>query len=194
MARDETPPWELGQSFYNGGQIDTNNLGGPQLEGKEYMFEDRFYGTGNPIRVKVVRNVSGAGVNIRPGYLVTFKAGFYGQRVDGLAMVDGASSFPSDPNLPAAGVPNNDLFYIIIEGPTLVKTSLSGGAPNVVNFGDPLVAQVAATSGATTSGRVVSLAGYTLSATASKVGRAMSAATTANTNANLLMYVTRQDI
>ena len=40
MSRDENPPWSRGETFYNGETIDTNDLGGTNLEGKEWVFED----------------------------------------------------------------------------------------------------------------------------------------------------------
>ena len=85
---------------------------------------------------------------------------------------------------------------MVIEGPTTVLTPLDGGADNVFTVGQRVVALTAVTSGATTAGRVTaqSLAATTLqNADAQQImnviGRAMSAATTANTNQGLLIYV-----
>src|SRR5690348_2512841 len=83
MARDEAPPFQRGETFYNGGTIDPNDLGGVNLEGKEFEFEDDQRGTGHRIRVRVVRNVSAG--PILPKRLVTFQAANFGRRVDGYA-------------------------------------------------------------------------------------------------------------
>jgi hypothetical protein len=98
-----------------------------------------------------------------------------------------------DEFLPAAGVPANDLFYIVVRGPATVITSLSDMSADVV-VGDRLVAITAVTSGATTSGRVQPLPGATSSTALANeilntVGYALSAKTTANTNADLLVEV-----
>jgi hypothetical protein len=46
----DAPPFERGNSWVNGGIIDTVNdpLPGPNLEGHEYVFPDTVYGTGVP--------------------------------------------------------------------------------------------------------------------------------------------------
>jgi hypothetical protein len=142
MARDEAPPFERGGTYYRGGAIDASNLGGVNLEGKEWRFEDNAYGTGMFVHVRVV----------------------------------------------------GDLFYIVTRGPCLVKNDIASGAGTVINAGDPLVALTAATSGATTAGRVY--AGVGTGATTNTgnqlnniIGYAASAKTTGNTNADVLVVV-----
>ena len=56
-----------------------------------------------------------------------------------------------DEYLPIAGVAVNDVFWVVVSGPTEVVAALSGTA---VAVGDRLAAITAATSGATTAGRV----------------------------------------
>lgn len=194
MARNETPPFPRGQTYYNGGTIDSANLGGVNLEGKEYVVEDSIYGSGQYITIRVVRN--SAAIALLPKRLVAFDNAFVGQRCNGYTTTSYAPGVPVDELLPVAGVPINDLFYVVMEGPCAVLTDLAGGANNVVTVMDPLAALTAATSGATTAGRVATAntAGSTTSQRDSLlnvVGRAMSAATTANTNLSLLMFATR---
>jgi hypothetical protein len=194
MAKDETPPWPRGYTFYNGSTIDSSNLGGTNLEGKEYRFEDTIYNTGQYVTVRVVRN-SGS-FALLPKRLVTFDTSYVGQRCNGYSTVSYAPCLPVDELLPTAGVVANDLFYVIMEGPCGVLTPLDAGSDNVIAVMDPLAAITAATSGATTAGRVATA--NTSGATTNQrdsllnvVGRAMSAATTANTNNTLLMFATR---
>lgn len=191
MARDETPPFTRGNTFNQGGTIDANNLGGINLEGKEWRFEDTIYGTGQYVYVRCVRN-SGT-FALRPARLVTFDTSFYGLRVNGYAATTAAAAFPVDELLPAAGAPVNDLFYIVVEGPALVLTPLDGGADNVINVGDMLNAITAATTGATTAGRVASIVASATTnsgqAINNVIGRAMSAATTANTGVGVVAYI-----
>lgn len=204
MARRENPPFERGKTFYDGATIDSNNLGGAHLEGTIWEFEDvdlspttgaKKIRTGRTVTCMIVRNAS-AGA-ILPKRLVTLQqsAGNYHGRVDGYATTTAQQdSYPVDEFLPSAGCPANDLCYIVIEGPAVVLTDLAGGANNVINIGDAVVALTAATSGATTSGRVKPQ--DTTGATTplakeimNRIGRALSAKTTANTNADLLVAV-----
>jgi hypothetical protein len=204
MARDEAPPFGRGETFYNGGTIDSNNLGGVQYEGKTYRFEDLDYSqtggikparTGRYVDCMVVRNVGAAA--LLPKRLATFQltAGspMVG-RVDGYSRLTSTPAFPVDEFLPAAGVPVNDLFYLVINGPATVLTDLAAGANNVFNVGDVLTSLTAATSGATTAGRVKpqDLTGATsllANEVQNRIGLAMSAKTTSQSNADLLIDV-----
>jgi hypothetical protein len=191
MARDEAPPFVRGGTYYQGGSIDTTSLGGVNLEGKEYKFEDTVYGTGMYVTCRIVRN-SGT-FNLRPKRMVSFDSSYYGQRVNGYTATTGGAGFPVDELLPAAGVPPNDLFYVVVDGPAAVLTPLDAGADNVVNVGDILAAITAATTGATTAGRVASLdataATFSLGTERNAIGRAISAATTANTDKSLVAII-----
>lgn len=200
MARDEAPPFERGQTFYGGGTIDSNNLD-PSLEGKEWVFDDldltvtgaKTKRSGKKVRCRCVRNVGAAA--LLPKRLVSFVAGTtYGKRVDGYADTTAEEAYPVDEFLPAAGVPVNDLFWIVVEGPATVLTDLAGADNNVINAGGVIVALTGATSGATTAGRVApqDLTGATAvlaKQIQNRIGVALSSKTTANTNADLLIEV-----
>ena len=71
-----------------------------------------------------------------------------------------------DEFLPTAGVAANDVFWVIIEGPTEVLADAAVLADNAI------ASDAAATSGAATAGRVVAT-------TTNSIGRAVSAAATA---------------
>lgn len=199
MARNENPPFERGATFYNGETIDANDLGGLGIEGMEWVFEDRDPGsatqrTNRPVRCRVLRNTS-AGA-LLPKRLGRFEAGAgeFGSRVDGYATTLAAEAVPIDEYLPAAGVPVNDLFWGVIEGPAVILTTLAGDATNVFSVGNWGVAATAATSGATTSGRieVQVLTGATAALAnqvMNRIGRALTAATTANTDTDVLFDV-----
>jgi hypothetical protein len=184
MARDEAPPFERGSTFYNGMPIDTNDLGGVNLEGKEFEFEDEFHGTGHKVRVRVVRN-SGA-FNLKPKRLVTFDAAAYGRRCNGHTAVDAAYAFPVDERLPAAGVVPNDLFYVVVSGPALCVTPNAGVA---IAAGARLVGLTAASTNDADSGKITDAATLVADEAANKVGRAMSALTVGQTNADVLVGV-----
>ena len=144
MARDEAPPFARGETYYNGETIDANNLGGVNLEGKEFLFEvnapDDPSGTdpsGRLVRCRVVRNVSGQA--LKPARIAVFKAADpYEAQVDGYAFAVGdRPAGVIDEFLPAAGVPNNDLFYLVVEGPTKVTQPNTGNSNLAI--GDRLV-------------------------------------------------------
>lgn len=203
MARDENPPFKRGEFAPVG---DDGSLAFPYLEGREYLFEDNdprstsgssASRTGRMVRCRLVRNVSGAA--LLPKRLVTFQAtaGRYGARVDGYADTTAEHCYPVDEYLPASGVPNNGLFYIVVEGPAVVLTDIAASANNVITVGMNLISLTAATSGATTAGRVSPIgidAGTTANSTnadriVNRLGRALTARTTGNTNSDVLVDI-----
>jgi hypothetical protein len=188
MARDESAPFARGETFYNGSPIDSTNLGGANLEGKEFVFEpnSQDQGTGypaagdpagRPIRVKVVRNRSGG--NLKSARVARFEANGgsaspYEGAVDGYCYQ--ATDRPAgvvDEFLPAAGVPNLDLFYIVVEGPTQVTNTHA--SPTTFAVGDIVIT---AASGASATddlaGRVTNAAPGAITAEqiTQRVGRA----------------------
>lgn len=170
------------------------------LEGTEKIFADVDYSTtgavktkrsGNDIRAVLVRNVSGITLNPKQG--VTYASGYQGRRVDGYHRLDGGiCSGIVDPFL-VNGAPNNDLFWLIIEGPCVCTKDTSG---NAVIKDDYVVAETAAASTfSTTAGKIKSIittsnqtfaASYALNA----IGIAMS--TSATTNADILVRLRRR--
>lgn len=201
MARSENPPFARGDTFYNGGTIDTANLGGADLEGQVWEFEDLDYSaknlperSGRRCKCMIVRNASG--IALLPKRLVTFQhtAGNEPKRVDGYAdLTAEGSCFPVDEFLGTAGVPNNDLFYIVIEGPAMCLTPLADMS-SAIAVGDVLVSLTAATSQATSAGRVheQDLTGATSvlgGQVQNRIGVALTARTTTETNANILIDI-----
>ncbi len=167
------------------------------LEGREYIHEDKTYGTALDVRVRICRNNSGA--TLLPKYVAAFNvtAGKGNYDVKGYGAVTAERAHVIDEFIPAGvGVANGDLFYVVIEGPTLAKTDLAAGANNVISVGDKLHALTAITTGATTAGRV-----YTALFTGATavlqgqiqnvVGTALSAKTTAQTNGDVLINAGR---
>lgn len=155
--------------------------------------------SGGEVTCILVRNSSG--VALLPKRLVTWKVGQRGKQVDGYAdfCPDRAIAGVVDEFLPATGVAANDYFWLTVKGPSLVLTSTTADGTNVIEVDDWLVNSTGGDStGTTVSGRAipaVSVAGMTTNITFGqslnlyKFGRAMSAKTTANTNANVLVYV-----
>ena len=175
------------------------------VEGTFHEFKDFIAATGGGMRTRrsnkwvtciLVRNAS-AGA-LLPGRIVSWKSGQRGLQVDGYTTTTGqAAAGVVDEFLSSAGVPVSDLFWLVIKGPVLMKTPLEANGNNVINLDDRLYALTAVTSGATTAGRVVTW-GLTATSTGTTdgtltqnllnaFGRALSAKTTANTNADILV-------
>lgn len=161
MARDDAPPFARGETYYNGGPIDSTNLGGTNLEGKEFTMEvndqDDPLGSdpsGRPIRVKVVRNRSGQ--NLKGARVAHFSAAStapYETGVDGYTFAEGdRPAGIIDEFLPPAGVVANDLFYLVTEGPSKVTNT---STPGTFAIGQRIVPAIAgATVGDDLAGRV----------------------------------------
>lgn len=201
MARNENPPIGRGEYESTAGALDN-------LIGKEWLFEDLDYSatgarparTNRYVRCRLVKNVSG--INLLPKRLARFIASGvnYGAQVDGYTATTAERGYPVDEFLPTAGVPDQAYFWIVVDGPAKVLAPLAGADFNGnISEGTRLVALTAATSGATTAGRVAvenitgstQASDYTFihSNLANQVGRALSAKTTANTNTDILVEV-----
>lgn len=200
MSMVRTPPFQPGHTFYNGGTIDVTNFGGVQYEGTEYEFNDELINGTPPlsnrsfriVKRRIVRNMNLAG-NMLPRRMVAEVAGSLGGRVAGYSTTLGQNRiWPVDEWLPAAGVPIGDLFYVVTRGPCTVLDAIAADVTTPINQGDTLVALTGSTTGATTSGRVMSTP-YSAQTTGSPsqsrgiFGYSMSATTTSNTNTAVLM-------
>lgn len=162
-------------------------------------------------RVRIMRNVSG--VALLPGLMCTpqLSGVFLEGRAIGYTSVGSAGivtnpAYGVDEFLPSAGCPNNDLFYATVSGPFLGISSAAtadfqGGTTQIV-VGDWLVAATAAAS--TTSTTAGKLASQTFNSATTgisqvpnlwqvqgRIGRALSALTSAQTAVALLIDMTR---
>lgn len=187
-----------GKTWFDGQTPPTSFAQTVSLEGQLKAFEDLdpatlYKRSGRQVICRLVRNV--ATITLAPKRVVTYAAGFRGRRVDGYGRTDHVEAAGVVDDQYATGIPANDLGWIVVSGPCLVKTPLEGTALNVFTEGDIVTALTAATSQATTSGRVQTAA-LTSSVTGAMsiergaIGRAMSAKTTANTNADVLIDIT----
>ena len=214
MARDESPPFERGASYFGPGATITADdvTATAHIEGMEWVFEDidltagpgaKMKRTGRRVKCRAVRNVGAAA--LLPKRLVTFQASgvHFGKRVDGYADTTAEACYPLDEWLPAAGLAVNDIGWIVVEGPAMVLTNLANAEGNDISIGEKLVALTAVTSGATTAGRAAGQAilgaatsGVTdltdvFAAAQNFIGWALSARTTNNTNSDVLVQVGR---
>lgn len=212
MSRDNDTLPGRGETFYNGGTIDSNNLGGANLEGQEKVFEDINWGAtggakpargaGRKVTCRLVRNNSG--ITLYRKRLVQLDPA-NGGKVIGYASNYSQYCYPVDEFLPVSGVPANDLFWIVVHGPAMCTTVMVGSqqgadiaAGSILHSGTTSTGTTAAgTTGApgrvdvftvaaaTTAGQFTDINNFHHN----KIGRAMSARTTAETNSDILVDI-----
>jgi hypothetical protein len=198
--------FQRGQTF-GGGFLTLAGTDGQDIEGSDKYFEDINVTTSPPLRrsnslvkCRAVRNFTSGSLTSATGSIALLPKRIAqcdlanNSRAIGYTTVDGGRGFPIDEFLPAAGVVNWDLFWVVLAGPAMVLTPLDGGADNVINADDVLTSLTAATSQATTAGHVKTAVWTGATAVlaveiAHIIGTALSTKTTANTNANLLIDV-----
>ncbi len=212
MSRDNDQLFPRGMTWYNGGNIDANNLQGANLLGQEKAFEDVDYSqygvkpvrTNQLVYCRAVRNTSGTTLYAKE--LVQLNT--TGDQIIGRAVNDSQHAYPIDEYIGPNGVPHNDICYVVVEGPAMMLTAFTGAEMNgdivAGNRLHSVTTTAASTQAGTTSegGRVANF--NTVAATtvaqfdsliafmANWVGVAMSSKTTGNTNANILVDVRRR--
>lgn len=216
MSRDNDQMFDRGQTYYGPDRtIDTANLLGASLEGQEKTFEDLDYGStsgsgvtparsGRKVVCRLVRNYSG--ITLYAKQLCNLNEA--GTRLTGLATVDSSDAFPVDEFVPSGGVRHGDLCWVVVEGPAMCQTAYTGGAFNGdIAAGDKLhsVTASAGTTAAGTTSAAGRVAGFTVVAATTAgqftslknylqnyLGQALTARTTGNTNADILVDVRRR--
>lgn len=140
---------------------------GSNIVGVRKTFRDEHPKTGvlqsnHTVDCVAVKNTSGGA--LLPGEVAKFKAGAILTEVDGKASTSTTLMGVVDEYLPAAGVPNGEVFWLVISGPaTVVKTatSVSAGAA----YG------LSATDGAAAAKSTNPLLGYAIATSATTTGR-----------------------
>jgi hypothetical protein len=171
MSLTVDPPFALGQTLGVSSTAD-----GVGWVGAVKTFPDVDPATGrirsNRLKTCIaVRNVSG--VALLPRRVVTFKSGSFTE-VDGYTrLTDAASAGVVDEHLPASGVANNDVFWVTVSGPTLVKL---GPAQEAAADTSLVALTAAASTSSTTAGQAQTAAATFLQN--GYIGRALSAGTT----------------
>ncbi len=203
MSRSNASFPARGETYYNGATVDLNNLQGGQLEGQTKDFEDVDWGssesakparTARKVRCMLVRNLSG--ITLYGKRLVSLNP--QTNRVTGYTITQAQEGYATDEFLPATGVPNGDLFWIVVSGSAVIRTLMTGQTADIA-VGDLLVAANAASTAAGTTGTpgrpdTISVVALTTAAQGLAVIRharhaftALSAATTGQTNTDLLV-------
>lgn len=205
MARNENAPMQRGEtfSFYSDDLATTiDATGGQYLTGKTYEFEDRDWSatgqvkperSGKYIKCLLCRNTSGAA--LLPKRAVKFKIDgstndLFAGEVSGYATAEGEFCGVADEFLPAAGVPDDGLFWVVIEGPSLVTTAAAGdtnipaGAAVVPSTDGKIVQRAGASGGASPTAAQVDTA---ILAAETTLGRTCLAVNGTNTDVMVLV-------
>lgn len=169
----------LGEVYHQGRDVPSDYGQTVLLEGAEMWFDNEAPSAARVLterdqrkrRAIFIRNTRGSA--LLPGAIVTWEALFHGRRVDGLSSATNEFAGVVDPNLPTAGVRDNDMFWLGVEGPWLVNKA----STDTYSDGD-----FCATGN---SGEIVTAA--TIDVDGSHVGRLMAAA--ANPSAQVLVYL-----
>lgn len=138
MSKDSVLPFELGATYFGGNTPSTTD--GNQILGKTFVVEDNDYST-SPIagvrtgrykKIMAVRNTAGSA--LLPKRIARMKsdgsAYEYLTEAMGYADTVGQLGYPIDEFLPAAGVADDDIFYVVVEGMATV-TSAAAGDTNI---------------------------------------------------------------
>lgn len=180
---DHEPPFKRGHTLFDKPAADTSlaTTDGDQIEGQIWEFPDVNPSTGavrsqRTVKCMAVRwtgddpalpgrlivldgqittNGAAAGTNVA-GPLGRVRSAVFARKGADADTLP-AKCYPVDEYLPSAGVAKNDIMWVVIEGPAMVKT------PNTdftnIAVGDALVALTGATATATTDGNTATGAG-----------------------------------
>ena len=204
MSHATTPPFARGTTFYNAyatASIPSSNTGHKHLLGFEYTFENYSPSVdGNKLRTKIDGSAvkgriaeNASGITLLPKRGVQTSTTNRNEVTGYSRLESGKFDGVVDDQLPSAGVRDGDIFWLLTDGPVLCTTDPAGGANNVITAGDIMVALTAAASThSTTSGRVYSFvitsnATYAVSASMNRIGTALSAKTTAQSDGDVLV-------
>ena len=192
---------KLGQTFYKGGTPPASFAESASVEGTLAVFkhvDDKETGasivqSNHDRLMRLCRNVSGATLQRRR--VVSWAPGHIGRRFDGYTDKDWDQQAAGviDDRL-TSGCPHNDLCWVCIQGPTLVKNNLEMGDLAAITEGDRLAALTGANSTAEDAGRIQSYAA-TNSVTAnglrilSIIGRALSSRSSGEPDSDVLCFI-----
>jgi hypothetical protein len=146
---------------------DAESGDGSGLVGTRKVFRDENPTTGalnsnRTVECICVKNTSGSA--LLPGQVAKFKDSAILSEVDGLAVAATTLMGVVDEYLPAAGVPNGEVFWLVVRGPsTVTKTATSVAA--AAAYGPSATAGSAAAQGSN------ALLGYAIATSATTSGR-----------------------
>lgn len=190
MPHSTFSPVERGKTWLDG--VTAEGDENPRA-GQEFEFTDNDEGnsTGRTCVLRFVKNNSGGAVFAKTLVLLDVT----GKEIIGTSNNDyDLRVAVVDDQLASGGCPNGDFVMVHVRGPAMCLTQIAASGDNVIGAGDPVRGTTinAATTASTTVGRIQS-AELTSSVTVATsenraiIGRAMTARTTNNTAADVLV-------
>lgn len=192
-------PFDLGSTFA-GTRPSSGELINSDLEGQEFNFPIskkiasalgmKGRTTGRQIRARIMRNTTGAALLGKRLARVAPTSVANSTKVTAYAGIEGEGYvFPIDPFLPAAGVADDDLFYVILRGPVgLLTPKTIGDIDAAIVAGDGIMCS------ADDEGRIVTAADFAsissaFSGTGHVIGTALGAAADIAVNTEVIVDI-----
>ena len=160
MSRSNKLPFPRGRAAFHNDSTNVSVTSLAHLEGQIVYLTDSAVGektrrSNADVVAKIVRNVEGSA--LAAGTAVVYTTGYWGHRVEAAdAGADTRVDGFVDDHIPTGGVQNNDLFYMIIEGPcTCVTLNTGGTVHSGSQFDQGGLMALSATSGKITGDSVI---------------------------------------
>lgn len=174
-SKVDSLPFPLGTTLYQNmptgtlaADIASGKLKGEEILGRMYEIEDRDLSstdTVKPIRtyfrrwIMPVRNMSGSTLHRKRLFAKQLSTTNQMGHVLGYGSAAGQQQcYPSDEFLSASlGIPNRDVFYIILQGPAMCTNGAAADATEIIADGDALICKAGTSATNADAGRVVTI-------------------------------------
>lgn len=128
MAYSDNLPFERGTTFWEGDSdsISATDPSALALVGKRFTVPDTENNLGIPVTLQVVRNVTGSAITVAKGTGYDYDTDYPDMDADSTA-ADGGYGHVIDDAYPASySIPDDDLFYVVVEGPVAMLADSNG--------------------------------------------------------------------
>lgn len=137
MTPQNALPFPRGTTFQQGLSMSPGDQTFKDMEGKIFFHHDSVHKTGQMIKLRCVKNDTGAAITVKRGFMMfsTTDAYDFGNRVTSYATAGAVCKPLDDAYTVGFSIPDDDLFWLVEEGPCGVLTEASAislSAGNVV--------------------------------------------------------------
>jgi len=138
MSPKNALPFPRGGTASDWGQVTLDDTTYDHLEGKIFEVPDTVHGTGQLVKLRAVKNDSGSAITVARAFMGFSKtsAHDFGRRCNGTAAAGAPCKPMDDAYTVGQSIPDDDIFFVVEEGPCYVKTEASAvaltGTGNVV--------------------------------------------------------------
>lgn len=128
MSYSDNPPFERGSTLWEGDTTAISTSEALGLEGKRFTVQDTVHGTGHQVVLQCVRNGTGSAITVVRGEGYEYTAGEVNREVAGLADAGEFGHVIDDAYPVGYSIPDDDLFYVVAEGPVDVRSNAAYSA------------------------------------------------------------------